>query len=175
MVGVVMHFDYSQYSSSCFSTPAFMVLWSFPTLIFVIYKIIKFRKSEDKPKEATVIFIMLLSSCMFIVTNIGVLLYGGYHLIFEGEQSAVEMYGYIEESERIDDFFFPLVKQLEYDYEETNGVKYIINGKKCTAMRQGDFKEGDYVFVRYLPKSSYVLYIEHQEKTADGSLPSDEP
>lgn len=168
-----MTFEYLQYYSSCFSTPIFMAFLSFPSLIGVVFKIIKFKKAEDKPKEATIIFTMLLSSLIFAVTGIGVLMYGGYHILYEREYDAVEMNGYIEELERIDNPIFPNIRQLEYDYEETNGVKYIINGKKCTAMRQGDFKEGDYVFVRYLPKSSYVLYIEHITQD-DDSVCSDE-
>ncbi len=94
-------------------------------------------------------------------------MHGGIHLYYEKETDAMELQGEITNVKGLGEFVFPTVKD-GYRHEEKNGYEFTINGVKCMAVRKGSLEVGDYVTVRYLPKSGYILYIaETEEGSAD--------
>ena len=90
--------------------------------------------------------------------EIGVLLNGGIYLRDEKETDAIEIQGEISKIRGLGQFSFPVVKG-DYKHEEKNGYEFTINEIQCKAVLKGSLEVGDYVTVKYLPKSGYVLYI----------------
>lgn len=168
-----MFFEYDDYFWNCLCFPMSMVLIFSIVLICCVIRFIK-KKTGDLSRLIVVIGAILILS----YTVVPILLYGGIALISEKEDDAIEMYGYIERVDELERNVMPKGSTSDKynvpEIESFYGVKYTINGKKCSAFVRGYFKEGDYVFVRYLPKSSYVLYIEHQRNISADSQPSDE-
>ena len=104
-------------------------------------------------------FAGLCVSGLLLHINMGVLLHGGIYLVSEKESDAITMRGYISAIEANNMFEMPRMR-TEYGYTHTNGEKITINNIRCKAPTGGILKEGDYVEVVYLPKSSYILSID---------------
>ena len=102
----------------------------------------------------SLLFILLFGFLLYI--NVGTILHGGIYLLNECEADAVEMQGHIEEIKDVEAYSFP---NLGSEYGIGQGVEFTIDGIQCTAILQGSLEVGDYVSVKYLPKSGYVLYI----------------
>lgn len=116
-------------------------------------------------RDVVSFMLVVIVCCFFLCMNIGRMLHGGIHLIYERESDAIELQGIIEEIEELDRFSFPELK-TEYGYNETNGVKVLINGVECIAVTKGTLDIGDNVIVTFLPQSRYILSIRGQ---GDGS------
>lgn len=106
--------------------------------------------------------LVLLVCGFFLCMNVGRLLHGGIHLIYEREADAIELQGEISEIRGLGRFSFPELES-EYGYGETNGVQFTIDGIECSAIVQGSLEVGDQVIVVYLPKSGYILSIAESE------------
>ena len=152
-----MYFDYDQYVRGCLIVSVFGTMFSLCIFIVSTYRFalaVKKQSLFDK-----VIFLLaILVSVFFLRMDGGILLHGGIHLLTERLSDAVEMRGYISEIERLGRYSFPNLDS-EYKQDEVNGVEFTIDGIQCTAMAKGNLEVGDYVSVKYLPKSGYVLYI----------------
>ena len=86
------------------------------------------------------------------------LMRGGIYLVVEKEDDAVEIEGMITDMKSINDFSYRWVG-LEYGYDKISGTIFTIDGIKCTAPLNCGLEVGDYVTVRYLPKSGCIMYI----------------
>ena len=154
-----MVFDYNQYVSMCLIVPFFVVLFSIYMAVGVILQFIKLVLDRRLSKYTVFTSLFALIICSFFLRmDGGVLLHGGIYLLTERLSDAIEMQGYISEIEGLGQYSFPRMKS-NYGYGEHNGVEFTIDGIQCTAILQGSLEVGDYVSVKYLPKSGYVLYI----------------
>ena len=159
MVGEFMYFDYQPYKAYCFEAPAFGVLWFSIVFLCFFYKgvrlILKKQKVLDDILKCLFFAVML---GFILCIDIGVLLHGGIHLIYEEEADAVEIQGEIQYIRGLGLFSFPRV-DCNYEYGEFRGYEFNIDSIQCTAVVKGSLEVGDYVEVKYLPKSGYVLHI----------------
>ncbi|MCM1111643.1 MAG: hypothetical protein NC399_00160 [Muribaculum sp.] len=159
-----MYFDYEAYRAYCFESPMMcVVIFSLGLVGGILGAVIKAIKKELVKED--IVFLRVGIPMVILVVSItgGELLYGGIYLYHEQETDAVEMQGEITDIKGLGDFVFPTVKDGR-GYEEENGYEFTIDGVKCAANRKGSLKVGDYVTVRYLPKSGYILYIAEIEE-----------
>ena len=158
-----MYFDHAQYVSACLIVPGLVMLFSFYMAIGEVLQFVRliYGKRISKHDVWTFLFILLIAG-FFLRMEGGVLLHGGIYLLTERLPDAIEMQGYISEIEGLGRYSFPRIKS-NYGYGDTNGVEFTIDGVQCTAVLQGTLEIGDYVSVKYLPKSGYVLYISQIE------------
>lgn len=154
-----MSFEYIQYVKGCLVFPIFV---SLSALALILSATLHFSTTYFQHKllsRNAIGFLLSIIICgFFLCMNIGRILHGGIHLIYEREQDAIEIQGEITNIHELGRFSFP---ELESDYEngEANGVQLTIDGIRCTAITQGYLTIGDKVTVLYLPQSGYVLSI----------------
>ena len=159
-----MDFDYSQYFEACLLNPIVVSVFFLSVLTPVIIQNIKKFKVSVNKKEIIKFVLILGVFIMFFVINASRLLFGGIYLIFERVPDSVILEGEIQAIVEVDNFEFPII-------DSGNAVRFIIQGKECTAISRGDFQVGDYVTIRYLPRSKYVLSIkEANSNTEDGIM-----
>lgn len=159
-----MQFEYDQYVRACLVVPLsislFMLSMLFLSGAYLITAILRRKVSS----RHLVDFLLAVLVCgFFLFMNVGRLLHGGIHLIYERESDAVELQGKIVEIKELGRYSFPEIK-TEYGYGETNGVRFIIDGVECTAVTKGNLAVGDDVTVIYLPRSGYILSITLNDK-----------
>lgn len=153
-----MYFDYNLYKAYCYEGQVFCVLvFSFGVVLLVTSLVQAVRKKLDF-KKALIYAFFILGYVLIVCINLSQLLHGGIYLRDEKESDAIEMQGEISNIRGLGEFSFPVVKG-DYLHEEKNGYEFRINGIKCKAVLKGSLEVGDYVMVKYLPKSGYVLYI----------------
>ena len=159
MVGVIdMYFDYSLYVDVCLIEACQgFVLCVLGFIILITYFIEKSRK-EDLSIVYCAFFAFIIMGNVIGILQCGGKLIHGINLIKEKEEDAVEIYGEISNKKGINDFTRRLVGD-KYGYDEISGTIFTIDGIKCTAPLNCGLEVGDYVTVRYLPKSGYILYI----------------
>ena len=96
-----------------------------------------------------VIFPFSFTYCYFLLhLNVDILRHGGIYLLQEKESDAVEMRGYISAIRDLEE-----TEGYELPFHGNPGVQCTINDIKCIAIERGSLEVGDYVLVRYLPKS----------------------
>ncbi|MDE7253854.1 MAG: hypothetical protein K2O32_13050 [Acetatifactor sp.] len=161
-----MYFEYDAYKTFCFGAPAFGVV-AFSIGIFycgawLVYVLL--RKQWDWRKYGFQV-LWIMGAGVLVCMLIGVLLNGGIYLRDEKETDAVEIQGEISNIRGLGSFSFPVVKG-DYEHDKVNGYEFIIDGVHCKAVRKGSLEVGDYVTVKYLPKSGYVLYIAKTDKAS---------
>ena len=154
-----MYFDYGSYKTFCFGAPAFgAVTFSIVILFHGLWlAYVAWSKKWNWWKNGPHLLLIIgmgITLCM----EVGALLNGGIYLRDEKETDAIEMHGEISDIRGLEEFTFPVVKG-DYDYDKVNGYEFIIDGVHCKAVRKGSLEVGDYVTVKYLPKSGYILYI----------------
>ena len=151
--------DYQLYKAGCFGCPAFSAIAFSITILlhgaWLVY--VAWSRKWDWRKNGFHLF-LLIGFGVLVAIQIGVLYNGGIYLREEKETDAVEMQGEITNIEGLGEFSFPRI-QDDYEYDEKNGYKFTINGVQCTFVAKGSLEVGDYVTVKYLPKSGYILYI----------------
>lgn len=167
-----MYFDYDQYVRGCLIVSVFGTMFS---LFIFIASTLRFVLSLKKQSlyEKVIFLLAILVSVFFLRMDGGILLHGGIHLLTERESDAIEMQGYISEIERLDRYSFPNLDS-EYKQDEVNGAEFTIDGIQCKAIAKGNLEVGDYVTVKYLPKSGFVLHISKldEESSIDGDRSS---
>lgn len=152
-----MNFDYSQYFEACLLNPIIVSVFFLSALTpAIIQSIKKFKISVNKKEIIKFVFLLSIFILFFIV-NVGRLLYGGIYLTFERVSDCKILEGEIQDIKEVDNFLFPII-------DSGKAVRFLIQGKECTAISQGDFQIGDYVTIKYLPRSRYVLSIKRLEK-----------
>lgn len=160
-----MYFDYEAYKTFCFGAPAFgVVAFSIGILYFAAWLVyVVLRKQWDWRKYGFQV-LWLIGAVVVVCMLIGVLLNGGIYLRDEKETDAIVIQGEISDIRGLGSFSFPVVKG-DYEYDKANGYEFIIDGIHCKAVLKGSLEVGDYVTVKYLPKSGYVLYIAKIDRT----------
>lgn len=162
-----MQFSYSQYLRACLIVPLLISIFALCVLTPPAFRLLlsifrhKFSIQEASDFATTALILVLICG-----TNVGHLLNGGLHLIYEREYDAVEFQGEIAEIHSLGQFSFPRLR-TEYDQGKHDGVEFIIDGTECTAPTSGTLAVGDYVTVIYLPQSGYVLSITPGEQVLD--------
>ena len=165
-----MDFEYSQYFEACLLNPIVVSIFFLTALIPAIKQSIKNFNVYVNKKEVVKFICVLSVFILFFTVNAGRLLYGGIYLTFERATDCEVLEGEIEDVQNVNNFLFPITDSGE-------AVRFSIQGKECTAFSLGDFQVGDYVTVKYLPRSGYVLSVQgkiNTENTGDGSVCSDE-
>lgn len=154
-----MYFEYSQYVRSCLILPLFVTVFFLIILFSCISQFFGMRFHNNIHSiDIAKLLLTVLVCTFFLCMNIGRILHGGIHLIYERDSDAIEIQGEISNIEELGRFSFPELK-TDYGYGETNGVQFTINGIKCSAALQGNLNVGDNVTVIYLPQSGYILSI----------------
>lgn len=154
-----MQFEYAQYVRGCLIIPIFVSLFALSMLFSAVSHLIAAMIQQKVSSRDLVNFLLAVLVCsFFLYMNIGRLLHGGIHLIYERESNAVELQGNIVEIKELGRYSFPELK-TEYGYGETNGVQLLIDGVECTAVTRGELVVGDNVTVIFLPQSGYILSI----------------
>ena len=159
--------DYKLYKACCFGTPEFFAIAS--SIIILLHgawlSYVAWSRKWDWRKNGFHL-LMLIGLGVVVAVQIGVLYNGGIYLCEEKESDAIEMQGEITSIKGLGQFSFPRMHS-DYDEEENTGYKFIINGAQCKFVAKGSLEVGDYVTVKYLPKSGYVLYIGKTEEESD--------
>lgn len=76
---------------------------------------------------------------------------GGMAVAQERETDALTAHGYVRNIES------PSGRILWFKSQGSRGADIVINGEQYFVASAGDFEEGDYVAIRYLPKSRFIL------------------
>lgn len=154
-----MQFEYAQYVSGCLVLPISVSLFMLPILVFaVLHLTTGIIHREISSRDVAGFLLAVLVCGFFLCMNVGRLLHGGIHLIYERESDAVEFQGNILEINELGRYSFPELES-EYGHGDKNGIQILIDGVECTAIARGELAVGDNVTISYLPRSRYVLSI----------------
>ena len=155
-----MQFDYEHYLRGCLLKPCAILICCCIILIPAAWKtIIKMRQGLLEQKQIISFCLLSLVCATFIFRNVGILLNGGMHLVYERENAAITVSGKIEKITELDENCFPRIKS-DYEYSGANGVEFKIGTAICIGAAPGELEVGDNVTVTFLPNSKYVLFIE---------------
>ena len=155
-----MRFDYNvYYRQNCIMPILFILLVGF--LAFKVgvpmmknFTHVSFSAFMKKSaKQCIFLFV-----CLFLVFINGINLFrGGFFLLIEKEDDAVEISGVIEKTIEID-----ALTGSKYGTENNygRGEGLLINGEKYYLTTYGNLKPGDKIIAKVLPKSRFVLEIE---------------
>ena len=162
-----MCFNYDDYKVFCYGAPLFgAVAFSIVILSHGIWLACVAWTGKWNWRKNGLHLMMLIAFGGMVCILTGYLLDGGIYLRDEKETDAIEMQGEISDIRGLGEFTFPVVKG-DYDYDKVNGYEFVIDGVHCKAVLKGSLEVGDYVTVKYLPKSGYVLYIGKTEEESD--------
>ena len=156
-----MSFDFEQYYRGCFLIPVFVSLFF---VVFSIVAIISFfrdvRASNDIFTTCAKLLVLVVIATFFLCMNIGRLLNGGIYLLRENQEDTAVISGTITSVSGMTRYQFPEIKN-QYGYDEyTIGVLITVDELELKLIELGNFVPGDDVFIEYLPKSGYILYIQ---------------
>ena len=148
-----MQFDYEVYYWDNGLFPIIILLFAVLVIIIVIHSL----RKDGIPKNGLLkllLFFIIVTLCISV--NIIPLARGGIFLIFEKEDDAVYITGKIE-----DVFELSFFGSMKYNVEQNHGYGegLMVNGMKYYLMTYGDYKEGDMVTIKVLPKSKLVLEL----------------
>ncbi len=148
-----MSFDFNYYLNGGLINPIIIgTLISFFLLnsVISVCKTIRFTSFEKSSllKEFAIVigFLLLLSINIVRLSN------GGFWLLFENESDSITTQGEISSIEEISTIRFPNINGY--------GKEITIDGEQYISMHFDEFEIGDYVTIRYLPRSKYVLSID---------------
>ena len=158
----VMQFEYSNYYYWQYKYPihylilvvVFFTVGMVGTII--LYKNENYRKKHNL--NMTLEMIKLILCCFvfgfILATFIIPLARGGIYFRDEKESDAVQIIGQIEDTYELDQ-----VGGGKYGYEDYYGYGsvVVIDGTKYYLVTYGDYKPGDLVYIRVLPKSKFIL------------------
>ena len=157
----MMQFDYNIYLlDNCL----YRLLFFVPTIIcLVVATVNAVREYHNNHSDNTSLKPVLKWIAFFVAAvivasaNVIPLLRGGIYLLFETEKEAIRITGEIE-----DTFEIPFFGGMKYDVDQNNGYGegIVIDGTKYYLMTYGDYKEGDVVTIKVLPKSKLILEME---------------
>lgn len=161
-----MYFDYALYKLYCYECPVYGGLFfAFAFVVCIVPSVFQVIKKKRSLRDISVYAFLALGYAFVVCTSIGQLSNGGIHLRDEREADALEIEGEITNIKGLGLFSFPVVKG-DYKHDEKNGYEFTINGIQCKAVLKRSLKVGDYVTVKYLPKSGYILYIDEVNRNA---------
>lgn len=156
-----MKFDYKYLKNGLCIMEIIMLVIG--VIIIVCYLIPIFNKSffaQNKIKKLLTSIFSLGISVFFLIHSITHLKYGIF-LLVEKPVDALKLQGEIEEIKEIRNPFIHDNKYAYRDYGVLNTHAHLItiSEKKYYFMIKGDLKVGDYVEIKYLPKSTIVLEV----------------
>ena len=157
-----MSFTYFDYLINNLMMPVFAIAFILVPLFTLITSTLKYyakNKTFDTAHlPVKILFCVALIALLVIMS--GVLRMGGLHLITERPSHAVTITGTIEDVDILSSFEGP---KYSTGGEASYGGRFTVNGIQCLSMAKGDFELGDTVSITYMPKSSFVLNMEHIE------------
>ena len=154
-----MAFEYEVYFRQNCLVPLFLFSFSLICLITALFGFffdLKAKKYKISPLVIARMISFLLIFFAVATPNLIQLLRGGAFLLFEREKDAVVIEGYVEERQ---DLSFYSGYRYNYDQNNGNGQMIQVNGEKYYLMTYGNLKDGDYVWIKILPKSRLILEI----------------
>ena len=164
-----MYFDYSWYVRGCLTWPGIRglvcLLFLTTDILWCIRQILRKKLTRDMV-ISSLLSILIVGFMLYL--NAGILCNGGIYLLHEKESDAVEMRGdisAIRDAEEAEGYDFP-------KFSSGPVIQCTINDIKCIAIDTGSLQVGDYVLVRYLPKSRYVLYIDKIDGEKEATITS---
>ncbi len=154
-----IQFDYETYRvDNCFIPMGFLLFTIIALIIFIVGYVRYFgdRASDRSIREITKVILGLAVILFLMMTQIIPLSRGGIYLLFEKENEAIEITGEIENT-----FEIPFIGGMKYDVKQNHGQGegIVIEGTKYYLMQYGDYREGDIVTIKVLPKSKLVLEL----------------
>lgn len=152
-----MTYEYNVYFRQNCIVPLCLVVFS---LILCIISLVSFFKGmKTHPNKIDIACIAFISISLFLtIINLFPLFRGGIFLLYEKETDQIQISGKIEETIEID---FLTGAKYRTENNNGNGQIIVVNGKKYYLTTYGDFGVGDYVILHVLPRSSFVLKMEH--------------
>ncbi len=154
-----MQFDYEIYRLDNCVYPVFFLMFSIIALTVFIVGYVRYFRSEVSHRSYVEIAKMIIGLAVILflmMVQIIPLSRGGIYLLFEKENDAIEITGEIENT-----FEIPSVGGMKYNVKQNHGSGegIVIEGTKYYLMTYGDFREGDIVTIKVLPKSKLVLEL----------------
>jgi hypothetical protein len=134
-------------------------MFSIIALTVFIVGYVRYFRSEVSHRSYVEIAKMIIGLAVILflmMVQIIPLSRGGIYLLFEKENDAIEITGEIENT-----FEIPSVGGMKYNVKQNHGSGegIVIEGTKYYLMTYGDFREGDIVTIKVLPKSKLVLEL----------------
>ena len=152
-----MTYDYYVYYRQNCIIPLILLFFSSVLFFLQIYSLWKERITYST-KDIMVSFLFLCIALFLMIANIVPLVRGGAYLLVEKEEDAIQVSGEVEGTIEID-----FVTGAKYRVENNNGSgeAIVVNGVKYYLTTYGDIQAGDYVTLDVLPRSGFVLKMEH--------------
>ena len=157
-----MEFDYDIYLRQNCLVCLGLLLFCMVMLTVFIMGYVRYFRNDTTERSFGVIaeMILILVVLLFMMSiNFMPLLRGGIYLLSEKENDAIEVTGEIESTFELS--FIGGMKYSDYGIMQNrgSGEGIVIEGTKYYLMTYGDFKEGDKVTIKVLPKSKLVLEL----------------
>ena len=165
-----MVFDYDVYYRQNFAIPSLLIAFCLFLLLSILVNIYKIllavKKGSELPQDEIVKNVIGIAIVVIlIVLNAIPLIRGGVFLICERENDAITVSGTIDNTVEL-----PSFGGAKYGVEQNHGhgEAIVIDGVRYFLVTFGEFKQGDQVLVKVLPKSRFILEIElfHENDTA---------
>ena len=145
-----MVFDYSEYVSKFLFFPVLCILFLIPIFIASFRNLLGSLTNLSHFNEIYKEIIKQAIACILVLFLVGqnakTLYSGGGWLLVEDETSIIEATGIISCIQRVG----------KHEYQ------IILENQKYLVIDIGEFSEGDYVRIRCLPQSGYVLSIQEE-------------
>ena len=153
-----MYFEYNKYYDGCLVAPIIgvAVILFFDVLACYAF-IVNLGTVRLSFNDVFLYLLVILFMLYGLIMELKKIYKGGICLLHEKEVDAVRMHGYISEIKTLietEGYWLPNMVGMR-----SQGYRFIIDGVKCIAFTKGTLKAGDYVSVKYLPESRYILHI----------------
>ncbi len=156
-----MKFRYNYYRKTLLLVPLFVIAFVLATL-FILSMNIFTGNNFSKFNLSKIIILLCLLICLseFFIDSIGHLKYGIF-LLTQKSSNSLKTTGEIEKIIELKNPFVHNYKYARRDYETKNSNAHLItiSGKQYYFMIKGDLQVGEYVEIKYLPKSTIVLEV----------------
>lgn len=159
--GGYMIFDFNYYLNAGLINPIIIgafILFALLSSVISVYKTIRLAAFEKSSLLKDIV--MIFGFILLLSINVSVLWSGGFWLLFEDESDCIITQGEI--------FSIEEISMMRFQNINGYAKEIVIDGKKYISMHFDDFEIGDYVEIRYLPKSKYVLSIQSGYQSDDG-------
>ena len=158
-----MQFNYETYRVDNCLIPLFFLIFTIVIFIVFIIGYVRYFGSGVSHRsflEIAKMFLGLVVILFLMMYEIIPLSRGGIYLLSEKENDAIEITGEIEST-----FELHFIGHMKYDVKQNQGMGegIVIDGTKYYLMTYGDYKEGDRVTIKVLPKSKLVLELYYAE------------
>ena len=156
-----MIFDFNYYLNAGLINPIIIgafILFALLSSVISVYKTIRLAAFEKSSLLKDIV--MIFGFILLLSINIVRLSDGGFWLLFEDESDSIITHGEISSIEEISTMRFPNINGY--------GKEITIDDEQYISMHFDEYEIGDYVEIRYLPKSKYVLSIQSGYQSDDG-------